>query len=934
MQMKRSIRSRANDVLFVLICLSGASFSIWKFRNELNRALVKLNEKPIADITFKYKTAQRRFIDRVLWDRLRQHSPVYNGDVIRTAPESEATVYFSDGNVMELYENTLAQMFLKKTTGASVDFTSGDISVRASETGMEIRSGTSLVTVDKGTALTAAKAVQQPGTAGAGLSLQVQEGNASLSAGGQIKAIEAGTAVSLDETGSTIEESPLTVTYPSPNARLMNTSADPMNIRFTCRFTGTKPESAVIETASDRDFHDVERKVIDTIDDIELQEPAGQHYWRIYTGAGGKVAASGRFTVLYTPAPEPVAPAASYRMHYRTQKPAVRFIWTGNDWASSYQFNVSASPDMTSPVIQQRSPQESSIVSSLGEGTWYWQVTPFYAIDNVGLGTPSKIFSFTIVKSGELKAPELMMPSDNGLVNTGKGKNAEAAQGTVSFSWQNDPEAISYTIKAGQNASLSSPAITGTTSDNYFRVITSKHPVPNGRWYWQVTLTDVEGNTVTSPVHTFYAVDAEVEQRTLFPPDGYQVADSRTTDLRYSWKTNIPFATRFQLSSDSSFATCIVDQETEAASAAGRQLVPGEYWWRITADLAGLNLKTAPKKLIVLPPLAKPDVISPADNTRAVVRPATPYEYTWKPVDTADYYEIKLYTQADEQNPVFERSFYEDTSIKIDMEHMKEIPYVWTVQAFREETPMSSRATGYLAKNAFVMKKLRPIDLLTPDKEAVLDGVQSIKKPGQLTWSSVDRTAESCMFLYKEYVSDANIVLKQLNPAKKFQLPRLYAGRYFWKVTGRTEDDLDVSSLETRSFTVTPVPKLPASQNLQPVDGTVFGTAYLRKNRSIQFTWNAVPNADRYILTIYRGEKEGGSEDTADVQILDKKTLSYTYADLAKLNRGSFTWTVEAQSLYETALLQEGVHAVSHFTIDLPKLNAPVVNRQGELYGR
>lgn len=65
----------------------------------------KLNEQPIATITLKYKTAQRKFMDRVVWDRLRQDSPVYNGDTIHTATLSEANIWFNDGNVMELMEN-------------------------------------------------------------------------------------------------------------------------------------------------------------------------------------------------------------------------------------------------------------------------------------------------------------------------------------------------------------------------------------------------------------------------------------------------------------------------------------------------------------------------------------------------------------------------------------------------------------------------------------------------------------------------------------------------------------------------------------------------------------------------------------------------------------------------------------------------------------
>ena len=69
----------------IFICLLGAASSFQMFYKSFFRALEKMNEEPIAIITFKYKTAQRKFLERVVWDRLRQNSPVYNGDTIHTA---------------------------------------------------------------------------------------------------------------------------------------------------------------------------------------------------------------------------------------------------------------------------------------------------------------------------------------------------------------------------------------------------------------------------------------------------------------------------------------------------------------------------------------------------------------------------------------------------------------------------------------------------------------------------------------------------------------------------------------------------------------------------------------------------------------------------------------------------------------------------------
>ena len=141
--MKKKTRSKSrNDLLIpfliaIILCLIGAAISYWFFHNSFFRALTKMNEVPIATITFKYKTAERKFMERVVWDRLRQNSPVYNGDTIHTADISEATIWFDDGTTLALDENTMAQVFLHDdgTLGAELGF--GNASVDSAADGMD-----------------------------------------------------------------------------------------------------------------------------------------------------------------------------------------------------------------------------------------------------------------------------------------------------------------------------------------------------------------------------------------------------------------------------------------------------------------------------------------------------------------------------------------------------------------------------------------------------------------------------------------------------------------------------------------------------------------------------------------------------------------------------------------------------------------------------
>ena len=136
--MKKKTRYRLKNNLTVpfwiafLFCLIGATVSLELFYKSFSRALTKMHEEPVAEITFKYKTAQRKFLDRTVWDRLRQHSPVYNGDTIHTAALSEATIWFPDGNVMDLAENTMAQIFVNQDKSLLADLIDGEAYIDAS----------------------------------------------------------------------------------------------------------------------------------------------------------------------------------------------------------------------------------------------------------------------------------------------------------------------------------------------------------------------------------------------------------------------------------------------------------------------------------------------------------------------------------------------------------------------------------------------------------------------------------------------------------------------------------------------------------------------------------------------------------------------------------------------------------------------------------
>ena len=91
---KVRLRSRLLDFFVVIICLLACYYSLSLFWKELNAFTTRTDITEIAEIQYKYKVAQRKFNDRVVWERVQQHSPIYNADTIRTADGALATISF------------------------------------------------------------------------------------------------------------------------------------------------------------------------------------------------------------------------------------------------------------------------------------------------------------------------------------------------------------------------------------------------------------------------------------------------------------------------------------------------------------------------------------------------------------------------------------------------------------------------------------------------------------------------------------------------------------------------------------------------------------------------------------------------------------------------------------------------------------------------
>ena len=978
--MQKKIKSKQNDSLFkyfvitIFICLIGAFISSALFYKGFFRALTKLNEEPIATITFKYKTAQRKFLERVVWDRLRQNSPVYNGDTIHTENLAEATVYFIDGNVMNLSENTMAQVFLSEDKLLTAELTDGYATVDAGEAGagvvlvadgMEIALeagssvGAGIESKSKSSGVVGESSlkkeeVQKETEEKRGLSVQVLKGNAVVQSedGTKVDVVE-GQGIAFDKQGQSLPV--LVVTNPLPNSKILSTTQEKVLVPFKWNFGETKiseNQKVYLTVAIDKDFENV--VVFEDItnqNEKQIQLDAEKYFWKVSvvedaTKEKVLTSQSGKLQIIESLKPNQIVPAENASFSYRSRIPSIRFMWDEANQATSYKLEIATNPSMENPIVEQRTNLTSLIISTLEFGNYYWRVTPYYTINNLGFANPSEVKSFSVERKSVLKKPSLYVPLDNGIVNT------DEEIGSIAFSWKRESEAESYIVKIANNSELKNPFIIETTKDNFFTFDTknAEKKLKDGKWFWSVTVQDFEGTlSEASDIRTFFAMKGKPEQHLIEPFDGFKVADSFVFDTKFTWKKNFPesFESYLQISKNQDFRKIEKEEKVLGNSFSGANLKEGVYYWRLKSvnTIDGSEFVTSGRKIDVVGNLAAANLIEPTE--KIIARENVPCEFKWSEVSDASYYKLMIYKKSDNKL-VLEDVIY-DTEYKTDLFHNSifedKTMYRWELQAHANAIPgISSRRTGKIAEGEFLFAKLRPVTIDFPPKNYVLKGEDAILKPITAKWSSVDKV-KSAQFVLRKVDEGRPIEVIKIPTDEQMKgefkiAPNnvlldtpdgIKSGRYEIVVYAQTLDDIDISNKEEKylgKFTVLPIEPLEQSKNLQ-VSPQSFDIEYLKNQKNpktITFKWGKVSNATEYHFEII---DQKGKSVLSEI-IKDKTSYLLDFVKLPDAQKrifsnGNFTWTVKGVRRIDSdkdgkldKIFQEGAESESSFNTNIP----------------
>ncbi len=950
----------ASDALVSALSFAGSCALLWLFALDIGTVSFRANEKPLGTVVFKKMTATRRPSDALGWERMRNDSPVYNADTLRTGTLSEAAIFFDDGTSLELDANSMLKLDFGGPT-RNLEFLDGEITVGGSAAGSDYVISSKAGTISVGADSSATFSRDETNNV---IGVEVNKGTARLTrADGSTQEVKENQAIEVNaaDGSSRFVSRPIIPLKPARNARILGaagsaTFAGGARVESGARVEAGQQAGAqlfefvwqleaggagssaadsgalpafTLEISAEKDFSAI--AATHQAEGLSAFLPVlpGTWFWRVRDEAG-RFSPARKFSYELDSFPRPAFPEDGAEYRYRKRLPEIRFAWTAMKEASAYVFELSDSPAFTKSKIRTRVSGSNISLSEIGAGLWYWRVTPVHGYTET-LNAPEPVArTLRIEKSGAMQPIASSTPF-NGLLY----QIQEIDEKGLAFAWLPHAEAVSYELVVSEAESFSDASFTVSSLTPYIRLSGDAAAVLRkpGTRYWAVRWIDNEGNA--SPVsepRRIIGIDGSIALRPVFPPEGYRIADSLVSNIRFTWKSNIAADTFFVLSDDPSFSTVFLQEKAAAETLFGRAWKSGTWYWKIrTLNADGsVFIETPVRSFTILDPLPGTAVTKPAVSSLLYLREGDSAVIEWNPVPGADYCNLALYSPEDGYaEPVFERTHLTENALEIPMGNFRSGRYAVRIQGFASESEESTRIIGYIGESFLSYRRLEYLKLASPEDGAVFEGLEALRRGVELRYETANPPEAQEFTLTRIEGRSETEAARSSSKGELFTARRLVPGSYLWTVGG-TLAGFDISAQETRLFTVLPVPPLPAPVVSAPAAGAVFGVQEFRNSRTIDFAWSPVEGSNQYTLSIYpEGKRESSFTKSGITE------TRFTLSDLTALSRGKNRVRVEASWTAEDGVVEQpGLPGETSFTVDLPPARQAASRTGGSLYGR
>ena len=606
MKKKRNILFKNSDKIIILVCSLGIIFSLIGYFHDVYKTNLRTDEKPIACLTNRSKSVQRRFRDRLVWDIIRENTPLYVGDFVRTTALAEAEITFDSGTIINMSHNSLIEI-LPESDIANLKITSGTVSIKTPEK-ITLRAGRETLEISEDSIvsmniqpdflpqtdnavtplLLSDGTLENPAAAANSnhlISVSVERGTVRQSkSDGSIIELNAGTQIVMDSDGHQVKEPAIIMISPKLSQKIIKNDNETATLLFSWKALNYESDTLTkIELSYDKDgIYPYQNQTVDTEETV-FTLPNRTIYWKAYPVSKddeiyNESMLQGSVSVFSITPIKKLQPVNNVGLTYKAAQNGIQFSWTQDDLARGYELLIANNIDMQDPIISYTTAKTEAKLDEIEFGTWYWQIIPIYDDSIQATQALTEANKFTVQKPVSLQPVVTYKPEDNYIAYTANGRQP------ILFNWAASAGAVSYTLKIADNPRLKNPAAEIDCTQTYYSLNTNQFDITEGKqWYWAITFTDKDGNTAPfTDVKSFYPISHSPYFKAVSPNDNLTITQNDLSNTIFAVETNIPIDSRFLVSKSGNFEDLIIDAKIKTeAFKISTKLEPGFYYWKI-----------------------------------------------------------------------------------------------------------------------------------------------------------------------------------------------------------------------------------------------------------------------------------------------------------------------------------------------------------------
>lgn len=671
--------------IVLLLSLSLAGVCSYYLYRELTSRIEKTGEDAIGTITFKKRSASRRYNDTIVWEEIEEESQIYNYDAIRTLDYSAAVINLKNGTAIELAENTMLIVVLDNS-GVNINFDRGGISATAGGQGM-VRLNAS----DASISLIEGDISVNKGNSG--MDIQVNSGNAEVSASGEKIGVSSDRVLSLSNGKTEFREGRLIPLFPRNNGIIITSGTSAV---FDLSWESDMEGDIKVELSRKSSFSPLLASYNTKGRSVSVRHGEGNYYWRLVKGDVTSIPA--RFSVAADRRPGLLAPQNNQKVVMIEGSEMVSFRWDKSELASSYEVTVSADSKMRDIVLQLVSRVNSISTDQLKPGEYYWKVRSVYPEQVFVVEADSDQGRFSLERSGFSMAKPV--PLFQGPVTTA---------GPFRLSWTGVPGGRAYRIEISAEKDFINIIFVSETDKTFTDIAEVLQP---GKYYWRVGAINNELVSAFSET-AIQEIIRPMEITPLSPVSG-GVIFAGIENIRFAWRDpNRGGKYLLELSEREDLTLKKISRKVNTSFADIENPGPGTYFWRvIIEDEAGRFIAGSPVQNFSVPGILKaPRPLSPDNNEKVMPLVNRKLRLEWQRSSEADEYEVEIFQRiagAERSMSIFssKTGHLEITNVSM----FRPGNYSWVVRAKKLSR---GKITGFVESERFFFEVREP-DILPP----------------------------------------------------------------------------------------------------------------------------------------------------------------------------------------------------------------------------